>query len=107
MLRLLNINNNEINISEEDTKDCLSELRCQIIIGVGNIESKREDNANEYNVYEYSIYFLKNNAKNNIFGNLKIQANKYIKGSLSNNNKFIIEYYLPDKVENIKYEIQC
>ena len=104
---IYDINNNEINISEEDTKDCLSELRCQIIIGVGNIESKREDNANEYNVYEYSIYFLKNNAKNNIFGNLKIQANKYIKGSLSNNNKFIIEYYLPDKVENIKYEIQC
>ena len=108
---IYNINTNEIIINEEDTKDCISDLRCQIIIGVANIENKDEDNANEYSVYEYSIYFLKNNIKNNIFGNLKIQQNKYIKSSLDkngiNNNKIIYEYYLPDNVENIKYELQC
>ena len=106
---IYNINTNEIIISEEDTKDCISDVRCQIIIGISNIENKEDDNADEYSVYEYSIYFLKNNKKNNIFGNLKIQSNKYIKSILYNNNenKKIYEYYLPDKVENIKYELQC
>ena len=103
---IYDINTNEIIISEEDTKDCVADLRCQIIIGISNIENKEEDNTNEFCVYEYSIYFLINNKKNNIFGNLKIQSNKYIKSSLEN-NKIIYEYYLPEKVENIKYELQC
>ena len=104
---IYNINTNEIIISEQNTKDCTIDLRCQIIIGVANIENKDNDNADEYSVYEYNIYFLKNNLKNNIFGNLKIQSNKYIKSSLDKNNKIIYEYYLPDNVENVKYELQC
>ena len=31
---IYNINTNEIIISEEDTKDCISDVRCQIIIGI-------------------------------------------------------------------------
>ena len=104
---IYNINTNEIIISEQDTKDCTNDLRCQIIIGVANIENKEEDNADEYSLYEYNIYFLKNNVKNNIFGNLKIQSDEYIKSNLDKNNKIIYEYYLPANVENIKYELQC
>lgn len=69
---IYNINTNEIIIDEQYTKDCVSDLRCQLIICVANIENKNDDNTNEYSVYEYSIYFLKNNIRNNIFGNLKI-----------------------------------
>ena len=104
---IYNINTNEIIIDEQYTKDCVSDLRCQLIIGVANIENKNDDNANEYSVYEYSIYFLKNNVRNNIFGNLKIQSNKYIKSNIDINKKIIYEYYLPDNTQNIKYELQC
>lgn len=106
---IYNINTNEIIITEENTKDCVSDIRCQIIIGVANIENKNYDKTNEYSVYEYDIYFLKNNIKGNIFGKLKIQSNKYIKSSLDkyNNRKIIYDYYLPNNVKNIKYELQC
>ena len=104
---IYNINTNEIVIDEQYTKDCESDLRCQLIIGVSNIENKNDDNANEYSVYEYSIYFLKYNMKNMIFWNLKIQSNKYIKLRLDGNNSIIYQYYLPENTENIKYELQC
>ena len=100
---IYNINTNEIVIDEQYTKDCESDLRCQLIIGVANIENKNDDNTNEYSVYEYSIYFLKNNIRNNIFGNLKIQSNKKIKSNI--NKKIIYEYCFPGGTQNIKYEL--
>ena len=104
---IYDINTNEIIILEKYTKNCNSDLGCQIIIGVGNIENKNKDNINEYNVYEYSIYFLKNNIQKGIYGNLKIQSNKYIQGELNERNKIILDYFLPQYTENIKYELQC
>ena len=106
---IYDFNSNEIIFSEKETKNCNSDLRCQIIIGISNIENKDEDNANENDIYEYSIYLLKNNKKKNIFGNIKIQSNKYIQANLFNNinNKIIYDYYLPSDVEDIKYELQC
>ena len=107
---IYDINTNEIRISEKDTKDCISDLRCQIIIGISNIENKNEDNINENDIYEYSIYFLKNNIQNQISGNVKIQSNKYIQGNLINEknyNKIVYDYYINENVEIIKYELQC
>ena len=106
---LYDINTNKIIFTEEDTHKCVSVMRCQIIIGVANIEDKN-DNANEYDVYEYSIYLLKNNIPKQIYGSIKIQSNKYIQGILSNNNynnKIILDYFLLQDIEYIKYEIQC
>ena len=107
---IYDINTNIINFSEKDTQNCISDLRCQIIIGIANIENKNEDNNNENDVYEYSIYFLKNNIPKQIYGNIKIQSNKYIQGTLYNNNqnnKIIFDYFIPENVEIIKYELQC
>ena len=107
---IYDINKNEIIINEKDTKDCSSDLRCQIIIGVANIENKNEDNIDENDIFEYSIYFLKNNINNEIYGNIKIQSNKYIQGNLYDdkiNNKIVYDYFIPENVEIIKYELQC
>ena len=107
---IYDINKNEIVINEKDTKDCNSDLRCQILIGVANIENKNMDNIDENTIFEYSLYFLKNNIKNGIYGRVKIQSNKYIQGNLYDdkiNNKIVYYYFIPKNVEIIKYELQC
>ena len=106
------INTNEIIFTEEHTKNCHSDLRCQIIIGVTNFEDISFDNI-ENNIYEYSIYLIKNNRNSHIYGNLKILSNEYIQYTLYeddyliNKNIAIFNYFVPENVENIKYELQC
>ena len=106
------INTNQLIFTEEQTKNCHSDLRCQIIIGVTNLEDISLDNI-ESNIYEYSIYLIKNNRNSNIYGNLKILSNEYIQATLYEDdyliNKNIIKfnYFIPKNVENIKYELQC
>ena len=109
---IYDINTNEIVFTEEHTKNCNSDLRCQIIIGVTNVEDIPYELI-EDNVYEYSIYLIKNNKEKKIFGNLQIKSNEYIQGilyennALPNKNKIIYNYLVPENTENIKYELQC
>ena len=108
---IYDINTNEIVFTEEHTKNCNSDLRCQIIIGVTNVEDIPYD-VIEDNVYEYSIYLIKNNKEKKIYGNLLIKSNEYIQGTLYENNsldknKIIYNYLVPENVENIRYELQC
>ena len=109
---IYDINTNEIVFTEEHTKNCNSDLRCQIIIGVTNVEDIPYEII-EDNVYEYSIYLIKNNKEKKIFGNLQIKSNEYIQGilyennSLDNKNKIIYNYLVPENAENIRYELQC
>ena len=109
---IYDINTNEIIFTEDNTKNCNFNLRCQIIIGVSNIEDS-DNNSLEDNIYEYSIYIIKNNLDKNFFGNLKIYSNEYLQGTLYENhslvNKNILKfnYYIPEDVENIKYDLQC
>ena len=109
---IYDINTNEIIFTEEHTKNCNSDLRCQIVIGITNIEDIPYDIIDD-NVYEYSIYLIRNNNKKQIFGNLKILSNEYIQATLYENdllinkNKIKFNYFVPKHVENIKYELQC
>ena len=109
---IYDINTNEIIFTEEQTKNCNSDLRCQIIIGVTTVEDIPYDDI-EDNIYEYSIYLIKNNRENKVFGNLKIFSNEYIQGTLYENNLLVnknvikFNYFIPKDVENIKYELQC
>ena len=58
---------------------------------------------------------MKHNIKKQLQGRVKIQSNKDIQGTLYNNdnenfeyrNKKIFDYFVPQYVENIKYEIIC
>ena len=66
----------------------------------------------EDNVYEYSIYLIKNNKEKGVFGNLQIKSNEYIQSTLYENNsldknKIRYNYLVPENVENIRYELQC
>ena len=107
------INTNEIRFSEEHTKNCNSDLRCQIIIGVIHADNLNEKDDN--NVYEYSIYLIKNNKNEKIYGNLQILSNENIQGTIYYNDEYYVgennsikyNYLVHKDVENIKYELQC
>jgi hypothetical protein len=109
---IYDINTNEIVFTEKHTKNCNSDMRCQIVIGITNIEDIPYDII-EDNIYEYLIYIIKNNNLKNVFGSLKILSNEYIQSTLYENNYLInknkikYNYFLPEDVEYIKYELQC